>query len=714
MSQQYLEIKIPEYIIKILDSCQTSNGNFNFQKFNNIKTPEIDFFLEEINVTSTELFNIHKHNLPGIPLCHTCGKRLKLIGGRLVKYCSRKCQSLNPENRKMVTETWKNKDKSEINSMVNKIKKTCLEKYGTEAYCQTDEWKKKYRNSCLEKYGVEGYSQSEEWRKSVEETWKNKPQSEIDKKNEKARKTSIEKYGVEWISQTDEWKNKVKQTNLERYGVENPLQNPEINEKRRKTFLDRYSDNSIITDKIRKTNLEKYGVEWISQTDEWRKSVEETWNNKTQEEIEEHSLKIKKSNLDRYGVESYSQTDEWKDKVKITSLEKYGTDFPFQSNELKEKYKQACIEKYGVEWASQSDTVKLKILKNKRLKNYQSNKDKLALKGIEIISGIDSYVNNSLVDYRCGICGTEFQSKYTSFQKVICPECSKLIGKSEDENILTTYISEICDYQIIRNDRTILDGKELDIYIPEKHLAIEFNGDYWHSDNKVGKKYHQEKSLKCMEKGIRLIHIFEYEWNNKQEICKSIIKSALGIYDKTIYARRCVVKEINSDNYRNFLDINHLQGAINSSIRYGLYYQNELVSVIGFGKSRFKQGEIELHRFCSKLGYHIPGAFSKLIKHSGLTDFITYVDLAHFSGDGYKALGFKELSITEPNYKWVKGNIALNRFQTQKHKLNNLLYSYNGLLTEDENMSMNGFFKIYDSGNLKLEYCYRNLYFRQI
>ena len=150
-----------------------------------------------------------------------------------------------------------------------------------------------------------------------------------------------------------------------------------------------------------------------------------------------------------------------------------------------------------------------------------------------------------------------------------------------------------------------------------------------------------------------------------------------------------------------------MQGSINSSIRYGLYYDDELIAVIGFGKSRFKKDEIELHRFCCKLNYHIPGAFSKLIKHSNMNNFITYVDLAHFTGDGYKKIGFKELSVTEPNYKWISGDgtIVLNRFQTQKHKLEKLLgESYNSDLTETENMEMNGYAKIYDSGNMKVSY----------
>ena len=324
-------------------------------------------------------------------------------------------------------------------------------------------------------------------------------------------------------------------------------------------------------------------------------------------------------------------------------------------------------------------------------------------KNIALLMKKDEYVNDNILKFKCLKCNNNFETERKNAQDIFCPNCTKQLFSLKEKEVLD-WLKSIYSGEIIENDRTILNGKELDIYIPEKKLAIEFNGDYWHSTKIKDKYYHQEKSLVCRNLGIRLIHIFEYEWINKRTICESIIKSALGIYDKIVYARQCAIEKINSCNYRNFLDENHLQGSINSSIRYGLYNRNELVSVIGFGKSRFKSGEIELHRFCCKLNYHIPGAFSKLIKHSRLNDFITYVDLAHFSGEGYKELGFKEISVTEPNYKWVKGNTTLNRFATQKHKLSILLENYDENLTEAKNMTLNGYNQIFDSGNIKLKH----------
>ena len=482
-------------------------------------------------------------------------------------------------------------------------------------------------------------------------------------------------------------RNKVKETELKKYGGH-------------------HMNTNHSKDMMKKTNLEKYGVENYTQTDEYKDKIKNVWKNKTKEEIQSIVDKSKQTNIDRYGVINYSQTEECKQRVKETELERYGGHHML-TDKSKQAMKNSCLKKYGTESYSYTDECKEKVIFTKRHKFYDLNVEQLKNRHITVLSSEEEYYSNILVRYRCELCKTEFESNKTNSQKVICPECNKNKGVSSKEKDVLYYVQSIYSGNIIENDREILNGKELDIYIPDKHLAIEFDGNYLHSSQIKDKYYHQEKTLACKEQGIRLIHIFEYDWDFNKHIIQSIIKSSIGIYDKVIYARKCNVFEIKQETYKYFLKENHLQGSINSSIRYGLYYDDELIAVIGFGKSRFKKDEIELHRFCCKLNYHIPGAFSKLIKHSNMDNFITYVDLAHFTGDGYKKIGFKELSVTEPNYKWISGDgtIVLNRFQTQKHKLEKLLgESYNSDLTETENMEMNGYAKIYDSGNMKVSY----------
>ena len=197
-------------------------------------------------------------------------------------------------------------------------------------------------------------------------------------------------------------------------------------------------------------------------------------------------------------------------------------------------------------------------------------------------------------------------------------------------------------------------------------------------------------------------------WAFNQEKIKSLIKSALGIFDVRLYARKCTIKEISSAEYKEFLELYHLQGAVNSSVRYGLFYKDELVSVIGFGKSRFKKGEIELHRYCVKAGYQIVGGFSKLIKHAckeyQIKEFISYIDLAHFNGTGYKKAGFKKIEVTQPSYIYIRGDEIKSRMQCQKHKLEAFLEEYDPNLSEYENMLLNDWDRVYDCGNLKVKY----------
>ncbi len=272
----------------------------------------------------------------------------------------------------------------------------------------------------------------------------------------------------------------------------------------------------------------------------------------------------------------------------------------------------------------------------------------------------------------------------------------------KEKNILD-FIKSIYQDKIIDNSREIISPKELDIFIPEKNLAIEFNGIYWHSEEYKSRNYHTDKTNLCKEKGIQLIHVFEHQWDNKPEIFKSAIANKLGLSTK-IYARKCKVVELN--NVKNFLDNNHLQGNCGSSIKLGLTYNDELVSVMTFGKPRFnKDHEYELLRFCNKLNTTVIGGASKLLKYFerkyNPKSIISYANLQWSNGKVYKNLGFTELSISEPNYWWTKGGSVLSRYQCQKHKLGVILKDkFNPSLSEKKNMENNGYSRLYDCGNM--------------
>lgn len=284
---------------------------------------------------------------------------------------------------------------------------------------------------------------------------------------------------------------------------------------------------------------------------------------------------------------------------------------------------------------------------------------------------------------------------------------------SVGERDIYNYVKSICNSEIKLHDRTILNGNELDIYIPEKKLAIEFNGNYWHSYPKKEINYHQQKTIECAKQGIRLIHIFEYEWEDKetQIKIKQLLNSILTDNSNKIYARKTEVYEPSVQEVKYFEEKYHLQGYSADSIRVGLRYNDNLVAIMTFGKPRFNNSyEYELIRLCYKNNITIIGGTEKMFKYFldkyNPNNVITYVNIAKFNGNSYTKLGFKAFAdaITKPNYVWVDGhNNVLKRYMTMKSKL---IKQGIGTIeeTEDEIMIRNNYFKIYDSGNLKLVY----------
>lgn len=290
----------------------------------------------------------------------------------------------------------------------------------------------------------------------------------------------------------------------------------------------------------------------------------------------------------------------------------------------------------------------------------------------------------------------------------------KQTSRSQLEIDLTNYIKSIYHGTVETSNKTVLNGKELDIYIPEKKIAIEFNGTYWHSDINKPVKYHQEKTIECIRHGVRLIHIFEYEWINtvKQNKIKEYLNNILN-NNNIIYARNTKIAEVTStDEYTSFENRYHLQGTASSSIRLGLYYNNELIGLMTFGKPRFNNNyEYEIIRLCYKSNINVVGGTEKLFKYFiekySPKSIISYCDISKFDGNTYLKLGFTadKNSLTSPNYVWVSYDRkdVLTRYQTQKHKLLEL-----GLGTpeqsEDDIMKDMEYLKIYDCGNMRFEW----------
>ena len=289
-----------------------------------------------------------------------------------------------------------------------------------------------------------------------------------------------------------------------------------------------------------------------------------------------------------------------------------------------------------------------------------------------------------------------------------CPYCTHNVSNQEKE--IREYIESLGFKTKTSDRKTLTDTKELDLIIPSKKIAIEFDGLYWHCENmKPDKKYHLNKTLECDKKGLRLIHIFEDEWIYKKEIVKSRLCSILGVNKNRIHARKCEIREVDNKTCEKFLNENHIQGNVNSAVRYALYYNDEIVSIMTFGKLRKNMGQrknienrYELLRFCNKLYTTVKGGASKLFTHfirkHNPYIVLSYADRRWNTGKVYEIMGFEFSHFSEPGYFYIVGQQRVNRFRYRKNVL--VKEGYDKNKSEHEIMKERGIYRIYDCGTM--------------
>ncbi len=518
----------------------------------------------------------------------------------------------------------------------------------------------------------------------------------------KSKEGLLSKYGVDHPSKIEGFLEKVKSTKKEKYGDENYNNR----EKAKETCLKKYNvDNSTkvesVQKKIKSTKKEKYG--------------DENYNNRE---------KAKETCLEKYDKEHHMQSNEILNKQKETNKIKYNNDWNCNLEKSLENLKKKNNEKFGSDFffSSESHLNKMKTEKLERLKiilkdsnlEFDINQyDKLRNKNKD---GSISYL---FYDIKCNDCGNKFKSKLIN-QIPICRKCNPITSNSKLHLEFKEFLNEI-KINFIENDKHTIKPLELDFLITDKNLAIELNGNYWHSEISGGKNknYHLNKSKLCNEKNIKLIHILEDEWIFKKEIVKSRIKHIMNITENTIYARNCKIKEVDINIKTRFLQENHIQGNSIDKLRYGLFYKNELISLMTFSKERIVTGNKsnesfwELNRFCNKLNHSIVGGFEKLLSHfkknNSYEKITTYADCRWSGLDFEQTVYFKNnftfLNITRPSYFFVNRKdyfTRYHRFTLAKHELLKL-YPEDKNLTGWEIAVKNGYDRIWDCGTMKFE-----------
>lgn len=463
--------------------------------------------------------------------------------------------------------------------------------------------------------------------------------------------------------------------------------------------------------------------------------------------------KNKQTCRERYGVDYAWQSDRTKEASKKTLMEHFGVDHQMRSSEVVSGMRQRYKEKHGVEHMFQDPEVVARI-KAKNQKNYgvdypmQSKELHKIMHDNSTRTQKTNYFNNVVRHagnvipmfeveewlkyagndplheflWKCTKCGKEFNHKimYGSPLLARCYDCypvnsSTSLFEKEIAEYLNSLGNGVTALNQTSDNKKAIPPYEIDIVVKkdgQTRLFIEADGLFWHSvSNGKDKLYHVTKTDMCNAKGIQLVHIFEDEWNDKKDIVKSRLQSLLGIYSKKVFARKCTVKEISHAEAKDFFNKMHIQGSTPANVCYGLVSEGELVSAMSFGyrrkitNARHVEGEYEMLRFASRLGYHVIGAAGKLLAHfereCSPKLLVSYADRRWSQGKLYNALGFTLDHISSPNYWYLSPGChkRLYRFGFRKSVLPRLLEKFDPNKTEMENMLDNGYNVIWDCGN---------------
>jgi hypothetical protein len=439
-------------------------------------------------------------------------------------------------------------------------------------------------------------------------------------------------------SNTEEARSKYKSTMLEKYGVDHPQKSTKIKQKTKNTIQKKYGD-SIKDIRLRGT-IEKYGVDNVFK-------------------LAEVQDKIKNTNLEKYGVININQLPENKDKIRDKMLKKFGHGSPLRA----------------------------RLLVNNNCKNYEQ----FCKKVVKKIEESNLYANHPDMEklFKCD--GT------TLIQALLKEKREDLIRTNSKFSVAEKEIADLIKShysgELIENDRKILNGKELDIYLPELKIAIEYNGLIWHSERfDYDKNRHHQKYKNCLAQGVKLYTFWSHEWLLKRDQMTKFIVNLITP-KTTVYARKCKI-ETDPDKLREFIESNHLQGSTLSHTYLGLSYQNEIVMALSIGNHHRKGKQIQvLNRVCFS-DYHVVGGLNKLLKLIDY-DLITWSDNRYSPiGNMYLNSGFELVDELKPDYFYCDSSGNVYSKQSQKKSLTGCPKE----ITEADWSNQHGLYRIWDCG----------------
>ena len=434
--------------------------------------------------------------------------------------------------------------------------------------------------------------------------------------------------------------------------------------------------SSDVREKARNTNLKKWGNEIAQKNDLIRSKIRDA---KLDPEFQQN---FKNNLMEKYGVDNICKIENHMEKVKETSLKKYGVAHFNMSEEVQNKRKETNIVKYGVENPAQNDLVKDKIKSSWR-NIVESNPEKYP---------VISMVNNSnrlweMIEqgFSLSCIAKELDVNRLSLNKALLSSDVRdkyrqlySYPKTQKQREIYDYIKSMGFDDVVFNDNSII-GLELDIYVPSVKIAIEFNGSYWHSEAIVPKESarnkHFNKMKICERNGIRLIQIFEKQWEDKQRQILSFIRSACGKNINRIGAREC---SISHDPQHTFMDEFHIQGKpIGVEFWVNLLHNGIIVGSMSISSHHRKGSngdEAVLSRMVFRDNFTIAGGASRMLslavdwcRQNGYKKLITWSDSLITNGKSYEKMGFSIDKVYGPDYfYWDVKNNCYRSKQSQK------------------------------------------------
>jgi len=419
------------------------------------------------------------------------------------------------------------------------------------------------------------------------------------------------------------------------------------------------SQSTFIRKKIESTSLERLGVRNPSQSELIKQkkviTLQQNYGDSyvSSSQVPEIKMKIEQTNLHRYGAKSPLESSIIQEKIIQTNLHKYGTKYQLSRPEVHKKSKETNLTNYGVE----------------NLTQLPQNRNRL---------------------------------------KIWCEENPEKLHSSKDELELLLWLQK--HYSGAKKFRK--QQNELDIYIPELKLGIEYNGLYWHSESVREKNYHLDKTKYFKDQEIRTIHIWSSDWQSRQDQVKSFLLSAINKNEHKIGARKCKVVWSDSKEEikkaHDLLDSTHIQGHTNST-KYAanVYCNNELLATATFGKHHRNSKTWVLSRFTTKTNYTIQGILSKISKLASKelkSDIVSWADYRLSTGNGYEKAGWKFEELLKPDYFYMKSGSDKKVIskQSRQKKLVNTPKD----ITEHQHALQDGLLRVYDCGKIRYKYPY--------